>query len=234
MLSSLLKFPFSPLSMLFGYVYGYFILAVLDVITVFLGIKNANVEDLINEFYRRQGLLTQPGKITTSISLYSSSPLVAMLKRNFNFIEIGGRINVGTGIPYIINKRVKMYKILPITIAIGIVNYIGFSLIKGGLPHIAFLALELDIVLLAGFFIILFTTQSAFVNEPLWLNLSVMTPVEFARKYLLAKTLSVFILFLPITISVILLNPLMGIGSLFVPLTYIYMAHLSTLGSTQC
>jgi len=227
MLSSILRFPFSPFSMLFGYVYGYLILAGLDIITVFLGIKNASIEELINEFYRRQGLLTPPGKITTSISLYSSSPLVAMLKRNFNFIEIGGRINIGTGIPYIINKRVKMYKILPITIVIGIVNYTGFSLIKSGLPNIALLVLELNIVLLAGLFIILFTTQSAFVNEPLWLNLSVMTPVEFARKYLLAKTLSVFILFLPISISVILLNPIMGIGSLFIPLTYTYGASVN-------
>jgi len=147
MLSSILRFPFSPFSMVFGYVYGYFILAGLDIITVFLGIKNASVEDLIKEFYRRQGILTPPGKITTSISLYSLSPLVAMLKRNFNFIEIGGRINLG-GIPYIINKRVKMYKILPFTIVIGILNYIGFSLIKGHLPYIVFLVLEFNIVFL--------------------------------------------------------------------------------------
>jgi len=69
--------------------------------------------------------------------------------------------------------------------------------------------------------------MSAFVNEPLWLNLSVMTPIEFARKYLLAKTLSVFILFLPISISVILLNPIMGIGGLFIPLAYIYGASVN-------
>jgi len=226
MLSSILKFPFSPLSMIFGYVYGYFILAGLDIITVFLGIKNASVEDLINEFYKRQGLLTPSGKITTSLSLYSSSPLVAMLKRNFNFIEIGGRMHMN-GIPYIVNKRVKMYKILPITVVIGILNYIGISSIKSHLPYIGFLSIEGNMVWTLGFFIILFTSQTAFVNEPLWLNLSVMTPVEFARKYLLVKTLSTFIIFLPISISLILLNQELGFGSLFIPLVYIYAASIN-------
>jgi len=232
MLSSVLKFPFSPFSMLFGYVYGYFILAVLFIITVFLGIRNASVEMLINEFYKRQGLTSS--KLTTSISLYSSSPLMAMLKRNFNFVEIGGRMNLGTGMPYIINKRVKMYKVVAITSAIAIIIYIGFSFFSHSLvttekanTHILLSVFEGLIALFAGLFIILFTSQSAFVNEPLWLNLSVMTPIEFARKYLLTKTLSVFIVFLPISISLLLLNPAVGAGSLLIPLAYIYVASIN-------
>ena len=232
MLSSIIKFPFSPFSMIFGYIYGYFILAALFVITVLLGIRNASVKELINEFYKRQGLTT--GKLTTSISLYSSSPLMAMLKRNFNFVEIGGRMNLGTGIPYIINKRVKMYKVVAITSAIAIAIYIGFSFFSRSLvvtekvnTHILLSIFESLIALFAGIFIILFTSQSAFVNEPLWLNLSVMTPVEFARKYLLTKTLSIFIVFLPISISLFLLNPLVGAGSLLIPLVYIYAASIN-------
>ena len=231
MLSSILKFPFSPFSMVFGYIYGYFILIALDVIIVFLGVRNASVEGLVNEFYKRQGLIT--GKPTTSISLYSSSPLMAMLKRNFNFVEIGGRMNLGTGIPYIINVRVKMYKVVAITAAIAIVVYIGFSFFSHTFvtervnTQILLSIFEGMIAFISGLFIILFTSLSAFVNEPLWLNLSVMTPIEFARKYLLAKTLSVFAIFLPISISLILLNPEVSAGSLLIPLVYIYVASIN-------
>jgi len=226
MLSSIAKLPFSPFSMLFGYIYGYLILAMLDVITVFLGMRNASVEDLINEFYKRQGLLTKP---ITSISLYSSSPLMAMLKKNFNFIEIGGRLDLFWVIPYMINKRVKMYKVVAITSAIAIAIYILPYVVKSSTEPTSILSLVYG-VLIAGFagtFIILFTSLSAFVNEPLWLNLSVMTPIEFAREYLLARTLSVFVILLPISISLILLNPWFGFGSLLVPLIYIFAASVN-------
>jgi len=54
MISSATMFPFTPFSMIYGYVYGYFILAGLVAMTVFLSIKNASAEDLILEFYKRQ------------------------------------------------------------------------------------------------------------------------------------------------------------------------------------
>jgi len=225
MLSSILKLPFSPFSMVFGYTYGYFILAGLSVMTLILGIRNASVEGLILEFYKRQGLLPQPGKITTSISLYYSSPFIAMLKRNFNFIEYGARTALG-GSPYLTRIRVKTYKILLVTVIIGIIIYVVTSLVKGQNPHLAYF-IESNVGMTAGILILSFTTQSAFVDEPLWLNLSTMTPIEFARSYLLAKTLSAFVLFLPISISVILLNPAIGIGSLFIPLLCVYNASIN-------
>jgi len=224
MLSSLLKFPFSPFSMVFGYSYGYFILSALLIITVFLGIRNTSVEDLILEFYKRQGLITPTGKTTTSLSLYSSSPFIAMLKRSFNFFETVGRVNL-SGIPHITSRRVKIYKVLLITVAVGVVNYVVVSLMKSQLSYTFFI--ESNIGLFAGITIVSLTSNSAFANEPLWLNLSVMTPIDYARKYLLAKTLSLFILFLPISISIILLNHVAGIGSLFVPLVYIYEASIN-------
>jgi len=216
MLSSIAKFPFTPFSMVFGYVYGYFILAGLDFITVLLGIKNANIEDLIYEFYKREGLLTPKGRITTSVSLFSSSSFVVMLKMNFNFFEIGGIIG---GIPYIISRRVEIYKVVATTSAIAITIYV--------FVRTAEYALASSIVALVGFLIILLTSSSAFANEPLWLNLSVMTPIEYARKYLLAKTLSVFTAFLPISISLLLLNPATGAGSLLIPFVYIYSASIA-------
>lgn len=43
MLSSGTMFPFTPFSMIYGYVYGYFILASLAVITLILGIRSASI-----------------------------------------------------------------------------------------------------------------------------------------------------------------------------------------------
>jgi len=220
MLSSLLRFPFSPFSMLFGYVYGYYILALLAVVVVTLGMRNTNAEYLVFEFYERQGLLSRP---TTSISLYYSSPFFAMLKRNLNFVEYGGRAAL-SGSPYLTRIRVKVYKIMIATVAVGIIIYAVASLAKG--QYLAYF-IESNVGMIAGIVIVSITTNSAFLDEPLWLNLSAMTPLEFARKYLLAKTLSVFIIYLPISISLLLLNPMMGIVSLFVPLVSIYQASIN-------
>jgi len=66
MISSATMFPFTPFSMLFGYIYGYFIFASLAIITLILGIRNASVEDLINEFYKKQRRLK--GKVKSSFS----------------------------------------------------------------------------------------------------------------------------------------------------------------------
>jgi len=221
MLSSLLKFPFSPFSMVFGYVYGYYILAGLTAVTAFLGMKNARVEDLILEYYRRLGLL--PPSPTTSASLYSSSPFIAMLKKNLNFLEYGARANLG-GYTYFRTMRVKVYNIMIVTALIGIIIYAAASLSHN--PHLSYF-IETYGAWFAGSSVLAFITNSAFVDEPLWLYLSAMTPLEFARKYLLAKTLSVYVIFLPISISLLLLNPMTGIGSLLVPLVSIYNASIN-------
>jgi len=221
MLSSLLKFPFSPFSMVFGYVYGYYILASLTVITVFLGMRNARVEDLILEYYKRLGLL--PPSSTTSASLYSYSPFITMLKKNLNFLEYGARANLG-GYTYFRTIRVKVYEIMIVTALIGIIVYASASLSQN--PHLSYF-IETYGAWCAGSSALAFITNSAFVDEPLWLYLSAMTPLEFARKYLLAKTLSVYVIFLPISISLLLLNPMTGIGSLFVPLVSIYNASIN-------
>ena len=219
MLSSIAKFPFSPLSMIFGYAYGYFILLALDVLILALGMRNAKIEDLIIEFYRRQGLLTQAGKGTASISLYSSTPLMAMLKRNLNLIELGGRVYLG-GVIQQIYRRVELYKVLVVTSAIAVIYYVVFAFLFRS-PFA-----EEFVIGFAGFYIIMFTSSSAFINEPLWLNLSVMTPIEYARKYVLTKTLALFIIFLPLSISLILLNPIAGLGSLLIPLAFVYDASI--------
>jgi len=227
MLSSILKFPFTPLSMLFGYVYGYFILAGLDVIVLFLGIRNAKVEDFVVEFYKRQNLLTKGERPTTSITLYSSSPFVAMFKRNLNFLEYGGRVTVG-GIPQQISGRTKLYKVLIVTYPMAVIFYVVFSLLSRD-THFAKDNLYFTEDYIVGFMVYFFVfmySLSAFINEPLWLDLSVMTPLEYARKYLLTKTLSLYVIFLPLLISLFLLNPVGGAESLLTPLTYIFISSV--------
>ena len=211
-LSSAFKFPFSPLSMLFGYGDGYFIFALLDLIVVFLGIRSIRVEDFVMEFYKR---LATESK-AASASLYSSSSFVAMLKRSMNFIEIGGRINIGE-MPYLINKRVKLYKVLIVTSSIALIYYICFAFFVRDrfLENLSAVAM--------GLFIVLTTSSSALINEPLWLDLSAMEPAEFARKYLLAKTASVFMLFLPISIANFLLSRSL---SFLIPFTFIYASSI--------
>mgnify|MGYP001772567883 CR=1 FL=1 len=203
------------------------ILAALDVAVLFLGIRNAKVEDFVVEFYKRQNLLTKGERPTPSTTLYSSSPFIAMFKRNLNFLEYGGRVTIG-GIPQQISGRTKVYKVLIITYPMAVIFYVIFSLLsrdahfgKGPLYFI-----EDYFVGFIVFFFVFMYSLSAFINEPLWLDLSIMTPLEYARKYLLTKTLSLYIIFLPLSISLFLLNPVGGAGSLLIPLTYIYISSV--------
>jgi len=218
-LSSIMKFPFSPFSMLFGYRYGYLILGILDIAFILYGIKNVNIEYLTTEFYRRQGILTKEEIPITSVTLYSQSPFIAMLKRSLNFIEIGGRTNV-TGMTYVISKRLKIYQVIVITSIIAEIYYIVFTIL------IRDSFLEKFTVALVGFFITMLVSSSAFINEPLWLDLSTMTPIEYARKYLLSKMVSLFILFIPISIFTTLLNPVTGVITLLIPFISIYISSI--------
>ena len=219
MLSSIIKFPFSPFSMLFGYTYGYLILGILDIIFILYGINNMNIEDLTTEFHRRHEILSKDNRPITSVALYSSSPFITMLKRSLNFIEIGGRTNIA-GISYIISKRIKIYQLLVITSIIAEIYYIVFKI------FIINYFIENFLIAIIGFFIVIFISSSVFINEPLWLNLSAMTPIEYARKYLLSKMLSLFLLFIPISIFAILLNPVTGVGILLIPFISIYISSI--------
>jgi len=166
----------------------------------------------------------------TSLSSHSSSPFIAMLKNNIRFVEFGGRISTG-GMPIILYKRAKTYKLALVTalIAIGIYEALSyFSHTVGGANAQLTLSVgECFMVFTPGVLLVVLSSFPAFMNEPLWLNLSAMTPVEFARNYLITRTIPTFIVFLPISIFVLLINPLVGVGSLFIPLLYIYSASIN-------
>ena len=163
-------------------------------------------------------------------SLYSSSPFIAMLKNNIRFVEFGGRIATG-GMPIILYKRAKTYKLVPVTtlIAIGIYEALLYfsHTVEGTNAQLTLSIGEGIMVFAPGVLLVVLSSFPAFMTEPLWLNLSAMTPIEFARNYLIARTIPTFIVFLPISISVLLINPLVGVGSLFIPLLYIYSASIN-------
>lgn len=206
-ISAYFNFPYSPLSMLDNYTYSYFILLGLTIVVIFFSLYKLNVYDLVRVNYQSTRSIKNP--ITFSPS---SSPLITMLKKNINLIELGGRVSQATGGQYVI-ARVKIYYILIPIIALALLVYL--------FPTTSFL------VFLTEFLILLNYAQASFINEPLWLDLSIMSPSKFARNYLLSKTLTLYILFIPLTISEILSrNISFAIASLEFPLTFIYLSSM--------
>ena len=86
--------------------------------------------------------------------------------------------------------------------------------------HLTFISLFIEFILLANF------AQASFINEPVWLNLSIMTPIQFARRYLISKLLAIYILFMPVTISFFFYDFSAGIGNLVFPLSFIYLSSV--------
>jgi len=202
--SAYFGFPLSPLSMFKGYSIAYPILVIFTIFIVFFAIKKVSIQDLVQE-----GGLQSTKSIKSSLTFNSSSVLLTMLKKNLNIIELGGRIGAG-GTQYLI-ARITIHYLSLGTIGLALVSYFF---------HVAIVSIFLEFMLLVNF------AQASFINEPIWLNLSVMTPIQFARRYLLSKVISLYILFLPITVSFFLYNLEAGIGNLILPLTFIYLSSV--------
>ena len=198
------NFPFSPLSMFRGYSISYPILAIFTASIVFLSIKSVSLQDLVQG---REIHYSKPLK--SSLTFNSSSVFLTMLKKNLNIIELGGRIGAG-GTQYVV-ARIEIYYLLLGTTALAFVNYF---------LHLTFISLFIEFMLLTNF------AQASFINEPIWLNLSVMTPIQFARRYLISKLLTIYILFMPLTASFFLYDFSAGIGNLVFPLSFVYLSSV--------
>ncbi|QIW25263.1 hypothetical protein EWF20_14635 [Sulfolobus sp. S-194] len=206
-ISAYFNFPYSPLSMLDSYTYSYFILLGLTLLVAFLSLNKLNVYDLVKINYQSSRGIKNP--ITFSPS---SSPFLIMLKKNINLIELGGRVSQIAGGQYLI-ARIKIYYVLIPMIVLAILAYF--------FPQLSFLILVVEFILLLNY------AQASFINEPLWLDLSIMPPSKFARNYLLSKTLTLYILFIPLIISeFISRNISFAIASLEFPLTFIYLSSI--------
>ncbi|WP_373467951.1 hypothetical protein [Acidianus infernus] len=67
--------------------------------------------------------------------------------------------------------------------------------------------------------------SASFISEPLWLDLNVMTPLEFARYYLISKAVSIAIILSPFAILSLLFGYIGNALGLvvFIPLSSIFI-----------
>ncbi|QKQ99054.1 hypothetical protein GWK48_00385 [Metallosphaera tengchongensis] len=211
--SALLRFPFSPLSMFEGYPYGYFILPIFSLTLFGIALRRFNFTNFSTLSY------TPPGKqeIKTEISFSSRNPLLLMLTKNLKIFEIGGRMNLMGSYTYV-SRRIEWWKVLAISTASSVAAYFLASRFPGTVFYVAF----------ATWLFSVSYSNSAFMSEPIWLDMNVMNPIEFARYYLLSKLLSMVLVLLPVSISVAALGYLpLGIGILVdVPLGSIMIMSL--------
>ena len=202
--SAYFGFPYSPFSMLDGDFISYLILVAFTALVVYLSIEKVSLYDLVQGNFLH---LSRP--IKSSISFCSSSPFLVMLKKNLNIIELGGRGGAG-GEKYVI-ARVRIYYLLLGTIILALIAYIF---------RVVFTPLFLEYLILVDY------AEASFLNEPIWLNLSVMSFIEFARRYLISKLITLYILFLPVTLSFFLFDLNAGLGNLIFPLSFIYLSSV--------
>jgi hypothetical protein len=205
-------FPFSPLSMIIGYYYGYPILVALTLVFVYSSIRNFdNIK-----FKTFQG---NNKPIKDLISFEGSTPFTATLKRNLSFIELGGRFNFA-GTPIYKTARIKLYYIIIASTIISIIYYFIVRMI--GFFSVSFYLVIVEYIL------ILQLAQTAFMYEPLWLGLGIINPLQYVRYYLGSKSIAAFLMLLPFGI----VNFILGVYSLGlvtiigIPLSMIYLASI--------
>ncbi|BDC17258.1 hypothetical protein HS5_01480 [Acidianus sp. HS-5] len=207
--------------MFFGYYEGYVVLYAFVILMFILAIRKP---DLL--LYTNTTLSTS-GDVKSTISFRFSNPLLLFLTRNLRVIEIGGRSNP-TG--QVTLRRVESWKVFSILLAIGVIIYFVMRYIKYDLllqqsitPTLVN-AIYTDVFVLAiGWTFMIVLTSSAFLTEPLWLDLSVMTQIQFARIYLISKALLVLIFALPIGVALLALGCIVNAMAflLFIPLSSI-------------
>lgn len=106
-----------------------------------------------------------------------------MLKKNINLIELGGRASTFMGGQYMV-ARVKVYYVTLGMLAMSVLYYL-----------LLFTSIFSLIFILTEFFLVFSIAQASFINEPLWINLSIMSPLEFVRRYFASKIFSLYLAF---------------------------------------
>ncbi|MEJ2775566.1 hypothetical protein WIW90_04945 [Sulfolobaceae archaeon RB850M] len=225
--SALMGNPFSPLSMFFGYYEGYFLLALLDVLLLYLAITRFNTVGLASRYFA-----PEEKEVMKSISFSTSTPFMVMLIKNLHFLEIGGRSNILTAQTFFVRRVDVRWLILVFTI-IGVVFLVLLKIIYSPVvnptvintTYYTIIAYSILIPYMTMFFFVI----SAFAFEPLWLYLSIMTPLELARNYILSKIIAIEVVLLPYIIligiaegTIVAMDLLIGI-----PLSIIFVISTS-------
>jgi hypothetical protein len=225
--SALMGNPFSPLSMFFGYYEGYFLLALLDVLLLYLAITRFNTVGLASGYFA-----PEEKEVMKSISFSTSTPFMAMLIKNLHFFEIGGRSNILTAQTFFVRRVDVRWLILVFTI-IGVVFLVLLKIIYRPVVNPTVInATYYTIIaysILIPYMVMFFFVISAFAFEPLWLYLSIMTPLELARNYISSKIIAIEVVLLPYIILIgIAEGPIVAMDLLIgIPLSIIFVISTS-------
>ncbi|MFP3234666.1 MAG: hypothetical protein RXR08_13780 [Sulfolobaceae archaeon] len=225
--SALMGNPFSPLSMFFGYYEGYFLLALLDVLLLYLAITRFNTVGLASHYFA-----PEEKEVMKSISFSTSTPFMVMLIKNLHFLEIGGRGNILTAQTFIVRRVDVRWLILVFTI-IGVVFLILLKIIYSPVVNPTVINTTYFTIIassiLIPYMVMFFFVISAFAIEPLWLYLSIMTPLELARNYISSKIIAIEVVLLPYIILIgIAEGPIVAMDLLIgIPLSIIFMISTS-------
>ncbi|MFP3218535.1 MAG: hypothetical protein RXQ99_08050 [Acidianus sp.] len=214
-ISAIFNFQLSPLSMFYGYFEGYVISYAFAFVTFSIALKKFNFSS-----YSNFTVSSEKGEVKEEISFKSSNPLVLTLTRNLRILEVGGRVN-WMGVSTFVSRRVELWKVMLGSSISAIVLYFILSRINDG----SFLVFY---VLFGGWFFMIMIASAAFITEPIWLDMNVMTPEEFARYYLTSKALSIAIILSPFAILSLILGYLgKALGFIvFIPLSSIFIMSL--------
>lgn len=214
-ISAIFNFPLSPLSMFYGYSEGYIISYTLAFALFFTALKKFNFSS-----YSNFTISSEKGEVKEEISFKSSNPFVLTLIRNLRILEIGGRVN-WMGVSTFVSRRVELWKVMLGSSIFAVVLYFVLSRTKD-------LGFTFFYVLVGGWVVMIMISSAVFITEPIWLDLNVMTPEEFARYYLTSKALSIALILSPFAVLSLVLGYIgEALGFIvFIPLSSIFIMSL--------
>ena len=125
------------------------------------------------------------------------------------------------GVSTFVSRRVELWKVMLGSSIFAVVLYFVLSRTED-------LGFTFFYVLFGGWFVMIMISSAAFITEPIWLDLNVMTPEEFARYYLTSKALSIALILSPFAVLSLVLGYIgEALGFVvFIPLSSIFIMSL--------
>lgn len=196
-LSAFLGFPFSPAAIYSGHpLYAAVASTVLAVVTVPLAFRSlSRVDlDLMKTFTRFSS-----GNVRHVRRFSGMTPMRALFAENYFTVEVSGRMNsMGGGGSYR-SGRFKLSNGVVVTTIVAAVYYYLFTFKLNFPLHTE----EIAIMILSFYSVIfvLFFTMGVLGNERLWLGFMTRNPARYLRNLLMAKSLSMATLLVPLAIA---------------------------------
>jgi hypothetical protein len=199
-LASVAGFPVSPGSAFNGNLYsGTATLIALSIVTTATAFRSlSHVElDMMRNLVR-----STSSEVKSPNSYAGKTPLGAIYSMNLSSISLAGRMNMAGASRYV-SRRVRTRWVVAAT-SIAAAAYVAFVVLEG--PPSTFTAgsdslpaAVLVAILLA--FVSFFFSQSAIVNERIWLSLTSLPPATYFRHLVLSKLASFLLIVAPFAVA---------------------------------